>query len=275
LLTRKNITQMGILTMNTSTLFRSATAAALTGLLSLPAMAGNGIPNGAMAGSFHLQVIAFDQCPSGEFTDSSRHMIAVQADYSYADGGLESTQHGNDKSTLLKDNTISLISSGVDGGFWVEDGNACENRGPNGAKLHLPITSGNCDGGSGDCTVVDPTFTQYRVYVRLVGKPNTGIGVTSCATEPVDSDVNGDETLDQILCSTENVVRVREGKKAPKFEDFTAELLTICLDTYDDLNFDGECDARYPLFDAALQDYFWQWNTQGRAHAQLVFVPVP
>lgn len=260
--------------MTISKLSRTATVAALTGLLCAPAFAGNGIPNGSMAGSFHLQVIAFDRCPSGEFTDSNRHMIAVQADYSYGEG-LDSTQHGNDKNTLVRDNTISLVSSGVDGDFWVEDGNACDNRGPEGAKLHLPITPANCDDGSGNCTVEDPTFSQYQVYVRLVGKPNTGIGVTSCAEEPDLTDVNGDETTDQILCSTENVVRVREGKKAPKYEDFTAELLTICLDTYDDLNFDGECDVRYPLFDTSLEDYFWQWNTQGRAHAQLVFVPIP
>jgi hypothetical protein len=50
--------------------------------------------------------------------------------------------------------------------------------------------------------------------------------------------------------------------------------LTICLDTFDDLNFDGNCDVRLGIFDPALEDYFWQWNTKGKAHAQLVFIPV-
>jgi hypothetical protein len=246
--------------------------AALTGFVAMPTFGGNGIPNGAMKDSFHLQVIAFDQCPAGDFTDSNRHMIAVQADFGTIDGDTTSTQHGNNKSTLLKDNTIALASSGLGGDFWVEDGNACAGRGSAGAKLWLPITTANCDA---DCDVVSPDFTQYRVYVRLVGKPNTAIGVTTCAEEPDLVDVDGNVITDQILCSTENVIKVRESRKAPKFGDVSAELLTICLDDYSDGNFDGECDVRYPLFDNTLENYFWQWNTNGRAHAQLVFVPVP
>jgi hypothetical protein len=240
---------------------------------------GNGLPDGPMNGSFHLQVIAFDTCPAGDLTESNRHMIAVMADYGMIDSdtGTTSTQHGNLKNTLVKDNTIALTSSGVDGGFWVEDGNACANRGPDGAKLWLPITPANCDDGSGNCTLEDPTFTQYEVYVRLVGKPNSKIGVTTCAEEPDLIDVNGNLIADQVLCSTENVIKVREsgGGKAPKFDNVSAELLTICLDTFDDGNFDGNCDVRYPLFDTTLENYFWQWNTHGRPHAQLVFVPVP
>ena len=42
---------------------------------------GNG--NGAKVGKngFMLNVIAFEQCPSGDFIDSNRHQIAVQANY--------------------------------------------------------------------------------------------------------------------------------------------------------------------------------------------------
>ncbi|TDG15243.1 hypothetical protein E2F43_03140 [Seongchinamella unica] len=84
-----------------------------------------------------------------------------------------------------------------------------------------------------------------------------GIGVTSCAEELDEGDFDGDGVLEEILCSSENVIKVREGRKAPKYSDYTAELLTICLDTYDDLNFDGSCDVRVPLFDSSLEDYFW------------------
>ena len=258
----------------------------LAGFLAAPVFAakGNGLPDGSMKGSFHLQVIAFDNCPAGDFTDSNRHMIAVEADFGTIDTSdpnpdnwTTSTQHGNDKNTLVKDNTIALASSGVGGDFWVEDGNACAGRGSSGAKLWLPITPANCDDGFGNCTVVDPSFTQYEVYVRLVGKPNSKIGVTTCAEEPDTVDVNGNVITDQILCSTENVIKVREagGGKTPKFDNVSAELLTICLDTFDDSNFDGSCDERYALFDPTLENYFWQWNTNGRPHAQLVFVPVP
>jgi hypothetical protein len=152
------------------------------------------------------------------------------------------------------------------------DGNACANRGRDGAVFVLPITAANCDT---DCPVEDPSFTQYRVYNRLVGKPNTVIGVTLCASELDGEDYDGNDITDQILCSTESVVKVCEtGKGKMRFTDETAALLTICLDTYDDGNFDGDCDVRLGIFDPALEDYFWQWNTNGKVHAQLVFIPV-
>ena len=64
---------------------------------------------------------------------------------------------------------------------------------------------------------------------------------------------------------------MRAKGKVAKFENVTRQLLTLCLDT------DGDtvCDARYPLFADELEDYFWQWNTKGKAHAQLVFIPIP
>ena len=136
----------------------------------------------------------------------------------------------------------------------------------------LPLTVDNCD----PCTVDDPTFQEYQVFVRLVGVPHSGIGITTCAEEPDFIDVDGNLVTDEILCSTENVVKVRTtGKGSLKFTDETKALLTICLDTFDDGNFDGKCDVRLALFDPTLENYFWQVNTQGRAHAQLVFVPIP
>lgn len=85
-------------------------------LFTMSALAGNGnnLPPGPR---FMLNVIAFDQYPSGDFTGSNRHMIAVQANYSL-------DQSGNHKNTLVKTNTIALSSSGVDGDFQVMDGNA-------------------------------------------------------------------------------------------------------------------------------------------------------
>lgn len=257
----------------------SVAAAAAVGLFVAPTWAGNGnnIPNQPMKNSFHLQIIAYETCPAGDFTGSQRHMIAVEADFGNIDNPDPEgdTQHGNQKNTLIKTNTIGLASSGVGGDFEVLDGNACAGRGSDGALLLLPITPENCDDGGGVCQVEDPTFTQYEVYVRLVGKPNTQIGVTTCAEEPDLVDVDGNLITDQILCSTENVVKVREtGKGKLKFTNESAALLTVCLDTFDDGNFDGNCDVRLALFDATLENYFWQWNTKGRPHAQLVFVPV-
>lgn len=240
-------------------------AALIATFYSGAAMAGNGAATGK--GGFMLNIIAYDQCPAGDFTDSNRHHIAVKADYPSAGADLKGNQGGNLTSALVKDNTIKLSSSGVDGDFQVLDGNAC---GKGGAELVLPITDANC---GGDCDIDNPEFVQYKVYVRLVGKPGTGIGVTSCALEPDDGDV---ATEEYILCSTESVVEMRNtGGDKMRFKDYSRELLTLCLDTDVDGNLDGQCDDRMPLFDSSLEYYFWQWNTKGRAHAQLVFKPVP
>lgn len=233
-----------------------AIGAVLMGAIASTAWAGKGnsLPPGPR---YNLQVIAFDNCPAGDFTGSNRHQIAVKANYQVMSGELASNQNGALKSDLLKQNTILLMPSET-GDFQVADGNACE---PNdGAELILPRDVSG----------------KYRVYVRLVGAPNTGIGVTSCATELDLSDFDGDGLAEEILCSTENVIEFRasgSGGKGLRFTDYTQELLTVCIDTFTDGNFDGVCDVRVPLFDTQLEYYFWQWNTQGRAHAQLVFVP--
>jgi hypothetical protein len=238
------------------------------------AVAGNGnnLPSGPR---YMLNVIAFDNCPAGDFTDSNRHMIAVKANF-YADPGAEnpltSTQAGKLVSEMIKTNTIALTPTPPELGntFQVIDGNACSKGG---AAFMLPADPYDCGTGirnDQNCITQDLTFQEYKVYVRLVGKPKTAIGVTTCATETVLNESG--VTQDVIACSTENVVKVRmTGKNRQQFDDVSKELLTICLDT----DFDGTCDTRYPLFAAPLSDYFWQWNTDGKAHAQLVFIPVP
>ncbi|MEJ2132919.1 MAG: hypothetical protein P8Y95_15160, partial [Gammaproteobacteria bacterium] len=176
--------------------------------------AGNGLPSGSRNGAFNLQVIAFGPgtCPAGEFTDSNRRMIAVQADFGDTDfeNGTTSNQGGTLASDVLKTNTIGL-APGPD--FQVIDGNACEKRGHDGAELMLP----------------EGIYGTYKVFVRMVGKPDTGIGVTTCGTADVENTPD-DPTDDVIACSTENVVELRDtGKGKVKFKDYTEELLTVCL----------------------------------------------
>lgn len=227
---------------------------------------GNNLPSGPR---YMLNVIAFDNCPAGDFIGSNRHMIAVKANFDpYSDPAqpLTGTQAGKLASELIKTNTIAL-KEGID--FQVLDGNAC-NKG--GAELMLPANPYTCPATDPNCLNTDPTFQEYRVFVRLVGKPKTGIGVTTCATQEVITDPVAGTTEDIIVCSTENVVKVRmTGQNREKFEDVSKQLLTICLDT----DASGTCDIRYPLFANQLSDYFWQWNTSGKAHAQLVFIPNP
>ncbi len=231
------------------------------------AVAGNGnnLPPGPR---YMLNVIAFDNCPAGDFTGSNRHMIAVKANFDpYSDPSkpLTGTQAGKLVADLIKTNTIAL-TPGTD--FQVLDGNACSKEG---AVFQLSPNPYTCPADDPYCLNTEPTFQEYKVFVRLVGKPKTAIGVTTCAGETV---INPDTGLpeDIVVCSTENVVKVRmTGKNREQFEDVSKELLTICLDT----DGNGTCDIRYPLFAAPLFDYFWQWNTSGKAHAQLVFIPMP
>jgi len=234
---------------------------------------GNNLPPGPR---YMLNVIAFDNCPAGDFTDSNRHMIAVQADFGVIDpeAGTTSNQAGTIYRAMIRENTISLTQTPPELGnvFQVKDGNACSK---DGAEFMLPADPYLCgeDGkiiNDPDCITEDLYFQEYKVYVRLVGRPGTKIGVTSCAVDPLDPEnPSGD---DPIVCSTENVIKVRAtGKGSMQFEDVSKQLLTLCLDT--DAN--GTCDTRYALFDPALYAYFWQWNTEGKAHAQLVFIPIP
>jgi len=218
------------------------------------AQAGN---NGAQVrkGGFMLNVIAFQQCPAGTFLDTNRHEIAVQANF---------TGVGTDKT--LKVNKI-FLRAGDD--FWVQDGNACDD----GAYFYLPITAANCANCT-DPTVV-PTFTQYEVRARILGKPGGSVRVTSCVEATMIDPVTGAPTLES-LCSvgdTNIFVQTRNvgtGKDQNRWANVSSQLLTVCIDT----SGDGVCDKRVPLFDASGTDYWWNWDTTGKPHVQLVFFPV-
>ncbi|HMB72714.1 MAG TPA: hypothetical protein VKQ06_04030 [Gammaproteobacteria bacterium] len=239
----------------------------LTGLLAAfgltVAMAQTG-NNGAKvgAGGFLLNVIAFEQCPSGEFQGSNRHQIAVQG-----------TQSGNGQDSTARTNKI-MLSASENGDFWVEDGNACLGD----ARFHLPVDHLNC---AAPCDLEEPTFTQYEVRMRLVGQPGGKVSITSCVLETEDDSilVDSDETDTdaETLCSVESNVwavtrTVGNGKTQNRFENVSKELLTVCVDTTDDGV--SECDERIGLFDERGEEYWWNWDAYGRPHVQLVFVPV-
>jgi hypothetical protein len=107
----------------------------------------------------------------------------------------------------------------------------------------------------------DPTnsgTSQYSVFARLVGKPNSSINMNTCA-----SDATG-----TVYCSQQSLSMNRIAGSS-KFENVTSDLLYI----YADINGDGIID-RVPLFSSQLQDYFWNVDSTGRLHAQLRFCPV-
>jgi hypothetical protein len=227
--------------------------------LVLPARAqtkGNGLPAGQKL-LYNLEVIAYNpnNCPSGDFTGSNTHRIAVKADV----GDLGTTK-GATALTLVRQNDILLAEGPT---FQVLSGNACATGT---ATFQLPANPCNDPALNLPCSVDDPTFQNYGVYARLVGKPNTGVNVTTCATDPLTG---------LIVCSTESWISVRASGKnsAPKFTNVSKQLLSVCVDTT--VPPDGTCDTRIALFDAQLNDYFWNWDTTGKAHAQLFFVALP
>ena len=96
----------------------------------------------------------------------------------------------------------------------------------------------------------------------MVGKPGTGIGVTTCAQDPL-----ADDPAEDILCSLDNVIRMRtKGGKNP-FTNVTDELLSMTVCT------DAPCEKRndfetIEIFDADYYNFFWNWNTLPLAGAR-------
>ena len=131
----------------------SLAIALLLGLPSSQALAENGVG----PGGFSVEIIAFDNCPGGDFTGSSRRMIAVEASYQLVDGEIGSNPHHKLVSELVRNNTISLTPGD---GFQVLDGNACGTRKQD-AELMLPISAENCDPCDPDDALTE--FTEYRV----------------------------------------------------------------------------------------------------------------
>lgn len=102
-------------------------------------------------------------------------------------------------------------------------------------------------------------ITKYAVFARALGKPGGSAQITTCATD----------TAGVQYCSVYSTIQTRS-KGNSKFTDISRELLYI----YADLNADGTLE-RYPLFDQALQGYFWDYDNSGLKLLQLRFYPVP
>ena len=104
----------------------------------------------------------------------------------------------------------------------------------------------------------DPTNsgeTDYAVWARALGKPGNMSETTTCAY-----DSSGQE-----WCSVYSMVLVRDTGRS-WFMNAGKELLYI----YVDLDGNGTPE-RYPLFNDALQGYFWNYDNNGLKLAQLRF----
>lgn len=135
------------------------------------------------------------------------------------------------------DGTSNILLS--DGPFGVLDGNGTD--GP--ASFSLPSdTSG------------------YSVYIRLVGKPASGINLKSCGVDPLDPT--------STYCS-QTSLSIDRSAGTSEFQDASEDLLAV----YADIDADGGVD-RVPLFGSGLDGSYWNTDSEGRVHAQLKFCPI-
>src|SRR5262245_43691023 len=216
------------------------TAATLVVWSAAPSLAqqsttGNGAPSGS---HFNLNILGFNNCPGGTFTDSNRHEIAVFLNFN------DGSQAGKAFTDISKNNKI-LLSPGTD--FQVTDGNACDG---DGAAFTLP----------------SDVSSTYFVFIRALGSPQglpTGT-ITTCAVD----------SLGTVVCSTaDDVVNLARTKGQQKFTNVTKQLLFICVDN---VTVNGACDNNelVPLFGAPYQTYFWDYDNNGIKNAQLRFYPI-
>lgn len=153
-----------------------------------------------------------------------------------------SNNNGHRIFVSLMGNSKILLSEGEN--YQVLDANGTDGS----ASFQLPNPDPDNDG-----------ITEYSVWARALGKSGGSSVTTTCAYDE----------LGQLWCSIYSMVLVREKGKST-FDNVTRELLYI----YVDLDGDGTAE-RYPLFDEALQDYFWNYDNNGLKLAQLRFYEIP
>jgi hypothetical protein len=201
---------------------------------------GNGCPSGA---HYNLNIIGVANPKTADMTDTSGHSLFVPLE-------------GNAK--------ILLALAPQEESFAVLDRNGTDG---NGAKFQLPAAD-----------PLNTGTTQYSVFARPLGKPNGKAKMTTGATDPT--------TLEDVYSVC--VLDLERTKGRQKFENVGKELLYIYAYIYAGPGPDGEVGTaddeysfqRVPLFDAALQDYFWSYDNDGLKLLQLRFyegveTPVP
>src|SRR6266404_7068882 len=198
------------------------------------ALAQNG--NGAPSGThYNLNIIGKDQCTTDPMTTGNGHVIFVLLN----GGDVATDLTGKLASTISKVNKIYLQQAPDATTFDVLDGNACDG---NGALFELP----------------NPT-NGYSICARALATPGGNATMTSCATDP---------TTGEVVCSTLNVLLTRS-KGPSKFTNVTTQLTTITF-----IDPTTGLPVTVSLFDAALQDYFWNYQNNGLRLAQLRFYPL-
>lgn len=176
---------------------------------------------------YSVNIIAYANCPK----TTSAQTIQVKANFTDVIGVDETLV------TLDKVNKIFLAPGPT---FRVLYSNACTGT-----------NNGVCGTNTGGaCLQLPPTVaTDFQVWVRLVGPPDSTIDPYLCAVDP---------GTNFIVCDSDHILKTRlTGKGEPSFTNYTNVLLKF---------------GSKNLFDSSLENYFWSWNTGGKPHAQVWFV---
>jgi hypothetical protein len=106
----------------------------------------------------------------------------------------------------------------------------------------------------------------YTVWARALGQPGGSATMTTCATDPI---------LGDVVCSTENVLLVRNKGKST-FRNVTQQLtsLVACVDIDPDPLIEDIVCTRFALFSGDFEDWFWQYDNRGLRLAQIRFYPM-
>lgn len=155
----------------------------------------------------------------------------------------------------------------TEGEYGVLDKNATDGEG----AFQLPNPDPDNDG-----------VTVYSVWARALGKPG---GKASMQTAAWDVGLDGIlGTADDVLVYSMYKLEVERGHGKQVFSDVSRYLLYIYVEEDIIGDPDGIPDSgdevvlveagRYPLFDPALEDYFWEYDNHGLKLLQLRFYEV-
>lgn len=189
---------------------------------------GNGAPNG---GHYNLNIIGVTNDKSADFGGGNGGRIFVP---------LGSRDECKSTQILLSEGPFDVIdANGTDGS----------------AAFQLPNPDPENDG-----------VTSYSVFLRVLGKPNGKVTITTCATDPYD----GAQVVSDL-----KVIEVRDSPAhgSNKFRNVSAELLYIYANVWDAQK-QAYVYMRVPLFSPLLQDYLWQYDNNGLKLCQLRFYDV-
>ena len=217
------------------------------------ATTGNGAPSGA---HYNLNIIGVPKNKTASLTGNDGHRIFVQLN----GGDTASSLNGKNLSEINKVNKIFLQPAPAGESFQVLDANATD---ANGALFQLPAD----------------VSTTWTVWARELGKPGGKANMTTCATVMVTDPLTG-AVVQEVICSLDTLSLTRSRGKS-SFQNVTSDLLfiTIVVDPLANptlaacLGVTATQQVTLPLFDACLENFFWNFDNHGLKLLQLRFYP--